>query len=64
LTIQRDLLKKEIMKKNVLDNEAERTRLYDEISSLYTRIESLSDEKVELVEKLFLMQENFIRKLD
>jgi len=34
------------------------------LQGIYERIDSLADEKIEITEKLFLMQENFIRKLD
>lgn len=52
------------MKKQVLDDEEQRNRLYERLQGLYLRIDSMNEEKIELVEKLFLMQENFIRKLD
>jgi hypothetical protein len=41
-----------------------KNRSYDEILYMYKQIESLTEEKEEICEKLFLMQENFIRKLD
>ena len=44
--------------------EARIRRQYDEILYMYKQIESLTEEKEEICEKLFLMQENFIRKLD
>lgn len=37
---------------------------YSDLQQIYERIESLTEEKVEITEKLFLIQENFIRKLD
>ena len=52
------------MKRNILDDEEQRTKLYDRIQLIYVKIDSLAEEKLELVEKLFHMQENFIRKLD
>ena len=64
MVIERENLKKEIYKKNVLEDEKLRTEIYDKIQGLYTKIDNLTAEKLELCEKLFLMQENFIRKLD
>ena len=52
------------MKKNVLDNDEERNKNIEKLQFIYYRIDCLNDEKLELTEKLFLMQENFIRKLD
>ena len=64
MVIERENLKKEIYKKNVLEDEKLRAEIYDKIQGLYTKIDNLTAEKLELCEKLFLMQENFIRKLD
>ncbi len=61
---ERDNMKKEIFKKHIIDDEVLRTEMYDKIQALYYKIDCLTAEKLELVEKLFLMQENFIRKLD
>lgn len=61
---ERENLKREIFKKQVFDDEHLRTEIYDKIQALYHKIDCLTAEKLELVEKLFLMQENFIRKLD
>ena len=39
-------------------------RLIEKAQGLYVKYDKLQDEKRELIEKLFFMQENFIRKLD
>ena len=39
-------------------------RSYSELQLLYERIDSIAEEKIEITEKLFLLQENFVRKLD
>lgn len=65
---ERDELKKDLLRKHPgepVDQETARIqRQYEKLQGLYRRIESLSEEKEEICEKLFLMQQNFIRKLD
>ena len=39
-------------------------RQHDRVYEIYDRVNSLGEEKQKIAEKLFLMQENFIRKLD
>jgi hypothetical protein len=57
-------LKKEIMKKEVFSDENQRNLMFAQIQKIHAQIEALSDEKLQLSEKLFSVQENFIRKLD
>ena len=65
---ERDELKKDLLRKHAgepVDQETARLqKQYEKLQGLYRRIESLSEEKEEICEKLFLMQQNFIRKLD
>ncbi len=62
------MLKKDILRKHAGESaEQEDTRIrrqYDRLQQIYAKIESLSEEKLQIVEKLFAMKENFIRKLD
>ncbi len=57
-------MKKEIFKKSNMDDEAARTSLNNQLQEIYSKLEALSEEKLAVVEKLFSVQENFIRKLD
>lgn len=65
---EREKIKKELLRKHpgeAADEEEQRIkRQYSELQGVYERIDSLAEEKIEVTEKLFLMQENFIRKLD
>ena len=68
LSSERDTLKQGLLKKKHGESaEAEEARIrreYDRLQQLYLKIDSLAEEKLEIVKKLFFMQENFIRKLD
>ncbi len=61
---QRVQLKKDIMRKEVLNDESSRNQMYQQIAYLSQQIEGLYEEKLAVTEKLFAVQENFIRKLD
>jgi Inhibitor of growth proteins N-terminal histone-binding len=65
---EREKLKRELLRKHAGESaEEEEKRIkkqYGDLQALYERIDSLAEEKIEITEKLFLMQENFIRKLD
>ena len=56
----------EIQQKKLKTNleEREREHIQNTIANLYRKRDALYDEKLVLIEKLFAMQENFIRKLD
>lgn len=49
---------------SVEEEEQRIKRSYSELQLLYERIDSIAEEKIEITEKLFLLQENFVRKLD
>lgn len=65
---ERERTKKELLRKHpgesVEEEEQRIKRQYSDLQTLYERIDSISEEKIEITEKLFLLQENFIRKLD
>jgi hypothetical protein len=65
---ERERTKKELLRKHpgesVEEEEQRIKRQYSDLQALYDRIDSIAEEKIEISEKLFLLQENFIRKLD
>ena len=61
--MKKDLLKKRPSETPV--DEAERIiRQKNRLNEMYDEVDSLSQEKLKIVEKLFFMQQNFVRKLD
>ena len=68
LVEERERTKKELLRKHpgesVEEEEQRIKRQYSDLQNLYERIDSIAEEKIEITEKLFLLQENFIRKLD
>lgn len=65
---ERAALCQEILRKHPGETSEEEVarirRQHERIQYLYERINSMGEEKQKVAEKLFLMQENFIRKLD
>ncbi|TNV81722.1 hypothetical protein FGO68_gene2198 [Halteria grandinella] len=63
-----EALKKDLLKKRPSETpveEAERiVRQKNRLNEMYEEVDSLSQEKLKIVEKLFCMQQNFVRKLD
>ncbi len=51
-------------KKSGSEDPEARMRVIERVQGLYEKYDKFQDEKRELIEKLFFMQENFIRKLD
>ena len=65
---ERERTKKELLRKHPGESAEEEEqrikRQYADLQTLYEKIDSVAEEKIEITEKLFLLQENFIRKLD
>lgn len=65
---ERNALQVDILKRHPGENQEEEfkriKRQHDRVYEIYDRVNSLGEEKQKIAEKLFLMQENFIRKLD
>lgn len=61
-------MKKDLLKKRPSETpveEAERiVRQKNRLNEVYEEVDALSQEKLKIVEKLFFMQQNFVRKLD
>jgi hypothetical protein len=68
LQIEIEALKKDLLRKHPGENqsdEAERiVRQKKLLNEKYEEVDSLCQEKLKIVEKLFYMQQNFVRKLD
>ncbi|CDW76086.1 UNKNOWN [Stylonychia lemnae] len=64
LQCERDVVRKELNKKQILEDEEQRNRQLERLYQIHGKIDSIQDEKLEIAAKLFSIQQNFIRKLD